>query len=284
MAESRATPLERRGFYVQWPLHENPAERGPEPRHFPRRCASSITTITRRRVVSAVRDPLAAFLDDLRLAGRSDATLRGYRADLSRWIACREAARSDAAAARAYLEGAAPATVARRHSSLAAYWRWLGQQGADPGPCPTLQHERPRVELPPPRAIPEPDLTSIQHAIRGLPPSWRGLFTLILDTALRVGEVTRLHVRDLDWSPGNEHLRVLGKGGRWRVVPLLPAMESRRLLRRLCRDRPGEGFLFPGRTGAITVRAVEWRFAQIQQKVSQEIYRVHDLRHTTAPT
>ena len=230
-----------------------------------------------------MRDPLQAFLSHLRLAGRSEATLRGYRADLNRWIACREAAGSDAEAARAYLDGAAPATVARRHSSLAAYWRWLGQQGAGAGSCPTLAYDRPRVELALPRAIPEPDMIAIQRAIRGLPPSWRGLFTLILDTALRVGEVTRLHVRDLDWSPGNEHVRVLGKGGRWRVVPLLPAMDSRRLVRRLSRDRPGEAFLFPGRRGALTVRAVEWRFAQLQRQVAlREGYRVHDLRHTTA--
>lgn len=77
-------------------------------------------------------------------------------------------------------------------------------------------------------------------------------------------------------------MRVLGKGGRWRVAPLLPAMESRRLLRRLCRDRPGEAFLFPGRHGALAVRAVEWRFAQIQGKAEiRERYRVHDLRHTS---
>lgn len=116
-------------------------------------------------------DPLRAFLNDLRLAGRSEATVRGYRADLRRWFACREAGGSNAAAAHAYLEGAAPTTAARRHSSLDTYWRWLSQQGTYPGPCPTLGYDCPQGELPPPRAIAEPELSSIQRAMRGLPPT-----------------------------------------------------------------------------------------------------------------
>lgn len=47
----------------------------------------------------------------------------------------------------------------------------------------------------------------------------------------------------------------------------------------------GEVVLFPGRRGVLTVRAVEWRFAQLQRKAgARETYRIHGLRHTTAPT
>lgn len=230
-----------------------------------------------------MREQVEAFLDDLRLSGRTEATIRGYRADLRRWTACRERAASDGEAVRAYLDHAAPATAARRHSSLTAYWRWLERQGIDPGPCPVTGYDRPRVDLPPPRAIPAADIEAVRRVVRSLPLAWRALFTLVLETGLRAGEVVRLRARDLEWTPGAEHVRVHGKGGRWRVVPLLPAMETTRLLRRLARGLPGEGFLFPGRRGVLTVRAVEWRFRQLQHKAGlRETYRVHDLRHTCA--
>ena len=97
-----------------------------------------------------MRDPLQAFLNDLRLAGRSEATLRGYRADLSRWIACREAAGSDAEAARAYLDGAPrpPSRVAT--AACPPTGADSVSRGPGGGSCPTLGCDRPRVELPPP--------------------------------------------------------------------------------------------------------------------------------------
>ena len=151
------------------------------------------------------------------------------------------------------------------------------------GPFPLAGVPHPRVDLPPPRALPEADETRLAAAIRGLPLSWRTLFTLALDTGLRAGELTGLRVRDLEWAPGSEGLRVLGKGSRWREVPLLPGMACRPLLRRVAAGKPGEVFLFPGRAGGrLTVRAVEKRFAALCERADIDGGRVHDLRHTCA--
>gem|GEM_PF-4819887 len=62
--------------------------------------------------------------------------------------------------------------------------------------------------------------------MRGLPLPWRTLFTLAVDTGLRAGEVIGVRVRDLEWTPGAEGIRGLGKGGRWREVPLLPRWQA----------------------------------------------------------
>lgn len=120
-------------------------------------------------------------------------------------------------------------------------------------------------------------------AVRSLPLPWRTLFTLALGTGLRAGELTGLRVRDLQWTPGSEGLRVEGKGGRWREVPLLPGMAARSLLRRLAQGKPGEAYLFPGRgEGRLTVRAVERRFAAVCAAAGVNGAVPHDLRHTCA--
>ncbi len=215
-----------------------------------------------------------AFLAALRVAGRSEATIRAYRQDLARWVRCGEEP-------AAYLAGPA-ASRARRYSALRAYWRWAEAQGLTPGPFPLAAIPHPRVDLPPPRAISQSDEARLVAVIRGLPLSWRALFTLALDTGLRGGELTSLRVRDLEWAPGAEGLRVLGKGGRWREVPLLPGMACRPLLRRQAAGKPGEAYLFPGRAGGpVTVRAVEKRFAAVCEAAGVAAVP-HDLRHTCA--
>jgi integrase len=215
------------------------------------------------------------FVASLHLTGRSEATVRAYRQDLLRWERCG----GDPAV---YLGGAA-ASRARRFSALRAYWTWAEEQGMAPGAFPLAGVPHPRVHLPPPRALAEADAEQLTAAIRGLPLPWRALFTLLLDTGLRVGEVTRLRVRDLEWAAGSEGLRVHGKGGRWREVPLLPGMASRTLLRRVATGKPGEAYLFPGRgEGRLTVRAVEKRFAAVCQVAGVSGVRVHDLWHTCA--
>ncbi len=214
------------------------------------------------------------FLAALRVAGRRQATVRAYAQDLRRW----EQVGGDPAA---YLSGP-PASRARRYSSLRAYWRWAEAQGLAPDPFPLAGVPHPRVDLPPPRALPEADEARLAAAIRGLPLAWRTLFTLMLDAGLRAGEVTGLRVRDLEWSAGAEGIRVLGKGGHWREVPLLPGRACRPLLRRLVQGKPGEAFVFPGRReGPLTVRAVEKRFAAVCETAGIAAVP-HDLRHTCA--
>jgi hypothetical protein len=48
----------------------------------------------------------------------------------------------------------------------------------------------------------------------------RVLFRLIAETGLRAAEALSVHVEDLDLAPGDDYLRVLGKGGRPRTALL----------------------------------------------------------------
>ena len=52
------------------------------------------------------------------------------------------------------------------------------------------------------------------------------LFTLLYGCGLRIGEALSLDVRDAPLPGRTEALRVLGKGGKQRIVPVLPAVRD----------------------------------------------------------
>ena len=74
--------------------------------------------------------------------------------------------------------------------------------------------ERVRVPPPNPRGLQAGEVDRILHAIPRGQHRDRLLFGLIASTGLRVGEALSLHVEDLDLTPDDEHIHVLGKGDR----------------------------------------------------------------------
>jgi len=135
-----------------------------------------------------------------------------------------------------------PATLARTLASLRSFFGWLQRQGraaADP----TLGIPTPRAgrRLPQPLAVddcmaladgPGAPAAGDERALRD-----RALVELLYGAGLRVGELSALDVRDLDLSRGE--VRVWGKGGVERVVPL-PAAAREALAAYLARrERPG---------------------------------------------
>jgi integrase/recombinase XerC len=115
-----------------------------------------------------------------------------------------------------------PATMGRKLSAIRSLFRFLVREGA----ChldPTVGISAPRV----PRRLPNPlqiddcaTLVDAPAADPGSPADLRNraLVELLYGAGLRVGEVASLDVRDVDLRSGD--VRVLGKGGKERVVPL----------------------------------------------------------------
>jgi len=52
------------------------------------------------------------------------------------------------------------------------------------------------------------------------------LFTLLYGCGLRIAEALALEIRDAPLPGGDGALRVLGKGGKTRLVPVLPAVRT----------------------------------------------------------
>jgi integrase/recombinase XerC len=144
-----------------------------------------------------------------------------------------------------------PATLGRRLAGVRAFFRFLQREGAvelDP----TAGLPAPKLPRRPPRPLSVDDCwTLAEHAGRPAPEPEgnafaerarlrdRAIVELLYGAGLRVGELVALDVRDLDLHRGD--VRVLGKGGKERVVPLPAA--ARTALRDWLDERARPGVL-----------------------------------------
>lgn len=220
------------------------------------------------------------------------AEYRGAPADLA------VLARLDRTAFRAWLaqrrqNGLAATSIARGVSAVRSLFRWLDREGLVDNPTG-------RALKPPkrPQGIPRP-LTPHQAgavlAAAGTPdgpdqsPAWAALrdgaiLTLLYGCGLRVGEAVSLNGQDL--PSGSDGILVQGKGGKQRLVPVLPAVHAAIAAYRAACPWPttGEGPLFRGvRGGRLNARLVQDRMARIRAELDLAPSATpHALRHSFA--
>jgi integrase/recombinase XerC len=180
---------------------------------------------------------LAGFARFLRSErGFSEHTQRAYLSDLRQFAASvKEApARVSPDDVREFLAGQhrarSPATLGRRLAALRTFFKWLVREAAREAD-PTLGIPAPRAPRPLPRPIPVDDVAALLDAKAESPARDarvalrdQALFELMYGAGLRVGEIVALDVRDLDLVRGD--VRVWGKGGKERVVPLPAAARA----------------------------------------------------------
>ena len=160
-------------------------------------------------------------------------TRRAYLADvreLARALGPRVDPESVGAAdLRAFLAGLhrtrEPATRGRKLAALRTFFAWLVREGRcalDPTAGIPGPRQAPRL----PRPLPVDECMALCDSVARGPADAedpralrdRALLELLYGAGLRVGEVAQLDVRDVDLHRGD--VRVLGKGGKERVVPL----------------------------------------------------------------
>jgi site-specific recombinase XerD len=150
---------------------------------------------------------------------------------------------------RAFLQDTAdlaPSTVARRQATLRSCFRWAYQQDlivADP----TAKLEPITVPEREPRPLTEDQVEAILAAIPAADKRNRLLFVLLYETGMRVGEalgilLSHIALNDVDGGA----IRVVGKGQKERIVPLIDAPRTVRLLRELLKRLGPIGPLFRG--------------------------------------
>ena len=179
------------------------------------------------------------FLDHLTVErGLSENTLDAYRRDLDRYVgflrhrdvvdigAVDEATvRSFVASLSASTHGpdAAPyraSSVARTLSAVRSFHRFLVREGVTDHD-PAARVAPPRLPRSLPRPLPVDDVRRLLEAPdEGTPAGLRdrAILELLYGSGLRISELTGMDVDDLDLEEGS--LRVLGKGGKEREVPL----------------------------------------------------------------
>ncbi len=193
----------------------------------------------------ACRDALQHWLDSLgALAGRSENTQTAYRGDVTEFLSfmtLHHSARQGLAALeritvadmRAWMadqrnNGVGARSLARKLSAVKSFYRWLAErEGFEP--TAVLSTRAPKFTKKLPRPLAEDaaramiDTVELQSTSDWVAARDVAVVTLLYGCGLRISEALSLTGAD---APLPETLRILGKGGKERIVPVLPAARA----------------------------------------------------------
>ena len=178
--------------------------------------------------------------------------------------------------------GASNATRARHLSAVRSFFRFLGRRHGVDNPALKLI-STPRGRKPLPRALAPAQARQVTDEIAemadtaALQARDAALFTLLYGCGLRIAEALALNVRDAPLPGGDAPLRVVGKGSKERIVPVLPAVRTAIAdWLRLHPDRAPASPLFLGARGKRLDPAVA-------QKVLRDFRRLNGLPEHATP-
>lgn len=244
---------------------------------------------------------LTGFRSDLERADLAPATVDGYLKDIRQFLRWQRSAGDfprltelELIAYRQYLTGQCrlrPATVNRRLEALRRLCRWARAKGRlwddIAGAVKPVRVERNRQPI---------GLTGaeIHGLLRAAGTSGHGharrdyaLVQLLVQTGLRVGEVSALRLADIELRERTGNLRVRdGKGRKERQVPLNAT--ARRALRQYLEQRPNAGaeasLFLSGRDTPLPIRSIQAIIGRLADRAHIERVPVsaHTLRHTFA--
>jgi integrase/recombinase XerC len=178
--------------------------------------------------------------------------------------------------------GASNATRAKHLSAVRSFYRYLARRHGVDNPALKLI-TAPRAKKPLPRALAPEQARTVTDDIAemadtaALQARDTALFTLLYGCGLRIAEALALNVRDAPLQGTDAVLRVVGKGSKERIVPVLPAVrEAIADWLRLHPDRQPASPLFLGARGKRLDAAVA-------QKVLREFRRLNGLPEHATP-
>ena len=236
-----------------------------------------------------LEDAIAAFLADLEQANRSAHTRRAYATDLNQLASWHQGSLETITPAvlRDFFGSVArlaPATRARKQAAVTSFLAWAYRQELiEANPMGRVE----RVKLPAyePRGVGREQVEAILAIIPRTQRRDRLLFRLIFETGLRVSEALALYVEDVDLTPDDEHLHVVGKGSKRRTVLLDDPKLVKELRTYLRQTGYKHGPLFRaaknGKGGPLRYQSVQERWDTYCSKAGI-VCTLHQLRHTYA--
>ena len=253
----------------------------------------------------AARDALQTWLEHQRaLKGVAENTLIAYRGDVTEFLAFMSVhhggtsglgalAKITVSDMRAWMaatrgKDVGPRSLARKLSAVKAFYRWLAErEGFEPTAVLSTRAPKFTKKLPRPLAIDAAreliDCVEVQArepwvALRDV-----AVLTLLWGCGLRISEALGLQGKD---APLLDVLRILGKGGKERVVPVLPAArDAVAAYQRACpHAREAQGPLFRGvRGGALPAGAIQKVMASARMQLGLPASATpHAMRHSFA--
>ncbi|WP_339948642.1 tyrosine recombinase XerC [uncultured Albimonas sp.] len=237
--------------------------------------------------------------------GAAPATIEAYRHDVAGFLAFLRAHHGGPLAAaelsatgqselRAWMarergRGLSARSLRRALSAVRGFYRWLGDAEGIEAPA-VLAARGPRAPARLPRPVSEDAARAlIEDAETADAPDWiaardAAVLTLLYGCGLRISEALSLRRAD---APLPEVLRIRGKGGKERLVPVLPAARAAvdAYLEILPWDATaGDGALFLGaRGGPLSPRLIQLRMAEARARLGLPATATpHALRHSFA--
>lgn len=253
----------------------------------------------------AARDALETFLAHQRgIRGASENTITAYCSDITEFLvfmtghngqtqglgALARISTQDMRAwmARTRTGGVGARSLARKLSAVKVFYKWLAaREGFEP--TAVLSTRSPKFTKKLPRPLAEDaardvlDIASLQSD-----KPWVGLrdtavLTLLWGCGLRISEALGLTGED---APLPQVLRIVGKGGKERVVPVVDAARDAvdAYVRACPYDLPGQGPLFRAiRGGPLSPRSIQQVMAQARMQLGLPASATpHALRHSFA--
>jgi len=245
------------------------------------RWLAQLTAVRQRspKTVEAYRRDVAGYLGFLAMhrGGPVGRTALGEvtLAELRAWMAAERG------------RGLSPRSLARALSAVRAFYKWLdAAEGIDCAAIHVVRSPKRPARLP--RPVPEAGARAVLAAVSAEAEPWitardQAALTLIWGSGLRISEALGLRQADV---PLGEVIRVVGKGGKQREVPVLPvARAAVERYRALCpHPAPRHSALFLGaRGGALGPRALQKAMATARMALGLPPSATpHALRHAFA--
>ncbi len=253
----------------------------------------------------AARDALSDWLTQAHaLDGLADSTIDAYRSDVTEFIAfltdhhggpqglapLARVTTSDMRSwmARLRARSVTPRSVARKLSAVKRFYRWLAaREGFEP--TAVLSARAPRFQSKLPRPLTEESARAVIDTVdTQARDGWVGardaaIVTLLYGCGLRLSEALGLTGRA---HPLQEAMRIVGKGGRERVVPVLPVARTAvaRYVALCPHPMQPDAALFRGvRGGALDGRTVRHVVEQARHRLGLPATATpHAMRHSFA--
>lgn len=253
----------------------------------------------------AARDALEGWLAASRaLKGTAENTLTAYRGDVVDFIVFMTEYKGEAQGLaplarigvpdmRAWMaqtrsSGASARSLARKLSAVKSFYRWLAErEGFEP--TAVLSTRAPKFQKKLPRPLNEDAARAMIETVgQQSQKDWVGardmaVVTLLYGCGLRISEALGLTGRDL---PLGETLRIIGKGGKERIVPVLPiARQAVARYAEVCPfDMEPDAPVFRGvRGGALNARLVQKVTEQARMQLGLPATATpHAMRHSFA--
>ena len=240
-----------------------------------------------------VHDAHKKFIEDLTSQGRSSATVLAYGKDIEQLgdflkelgkSQPHEVSTKDLQSfmAKLHKEGYTPKSISRKTNSTKTFFRFLKvNEFITDDPALLLEH--PKFEMKPPRILTKMEYRALRDSARD-DLRISGIIELLLQTGIRIGELSRLKIADVKFSNGGKAGEVHvppGESYPDRLVPLNKAAES--AIKKYLNIRPQtkEQIMFITKTGRpLLVRNIRTAIDRYFKLAGIKDAKVNDLRHT----